>query len=95
MSAALVARHGVDLVYDHGARRSEHAAAALRREQDVERLRSGDEDVRRRLCHPLPVGLRRVTGPHRREDLGNAESAQLRERLEQVLAHVVRESLQW
>ena len=50
--AALRAGHGVDLVDDDGAQRAEHRAAAHAREQDVQRLRRRDEDVRRLAQHP-------------------------------------------
>ena len=51
MRAALVRRQGVDLVDDHRARGRQHRAAGFRAEQDVERLRRGDEDVRRPPAH--------------------------------------------
>ena len=67
--AALVRRERVDLVDDHGARGREHRAAGLRAEQDVERLRRGDEDVRRRAAHALALARRRVAGAHPGADL--------------------------
>ena len=51
MRAALVRRHGVDLVDDHRARGRQHRAAGIGAEQDVERLRRGDEDMRRPPAH--------------------------------------------
>ena len=47
MGAALVRRHGVDLVDDHRPRGRQHRAAGLGAEQDVERFRGRDDDVRR------------------------------------------------
>ncbi len=43
--------HGMDFVDDDRADRAQHLAAALGRQQQVERLRRGDEDVRRRAQH--------------------------------------------
>ena len=62
--AALVRRQRVDLVDDHGARGREHRAARLRAEQDVERLRRGDDDVRRAAAHAVALACGRVAGAH-------------------------------
>ncbi len=59
---------GMDLVDDHRAHRSQHVAAAFRREQQVERLRRGDEDVRWRAQHRGPFRCRCVTGANRRRN---------------------------
>ena len=85
--AALVRRDGVDLVDDHGARGREHRAAGLGAEQDVERLRRGDDDVRRRSgacararpaacrrCAPR-CGSRRPAGPARAAPRGCRRAA--------------------
>ena len=47
VAAALVAGEGVDLVDDDGADGAQDLAAALGGEHEVERLRRGDQDVRR------------------------------------------------
>ena len=75
MGAALVARHRVDLVHDHGVRARQRGAARLAAEQDVERLRGGDQDVGRLACHGLPVGRRRIAGAHHAAD-GRGRRAQ-------------------
>ena len=64
VGAALVPGHRVDLVDDHRVRVLQHLPAALCREKDVERLRRGDEDVRRVRDHALPLGRRGVAGAH-------------------------------
>jgi hypothetical protein len=66
--AALVPGHRVDLVHDHGAGAAQHGPAPFRGQQQVERLRRGDQDVRRVLEHGGPFGRRRVTGPDRDAD---------------------------
>ena len=58
---ALVRREGVDLVDDDGADLRERAAPPRAREQDVERLGGGHEDVRRALRHPRPFARARVS----------------------------------
>jgi hypothetical protein len=63
VGAALVARHRVDLVDDDRAHRAQHRAPALAREEDVERLRRGDEDVRGLPRHRRALARRRVSGP--------------------------------
>ena len=60
----LFGRDGVDLVDDHGARGRQHLAAGLRAEQDVERFRRRDDDVRRPAAHALAFARRRVAGAH-------------------------------
>ena len=63
--AALGLRDRVDLVDDHLL----DAVEDLRRlagEHQVQRLRRGDQDVRRVADHRLPLLLRRVAGPDRR-----------------------------
>ncbi len=56
--AALVVDHGVNFVHDQGSRRAQRLAALLGRQQDVERLGRGDQNVRRPLQHlaALPGG---------------------------------------
>ena len=64
VGAALVRRQGMDLVDDHGASGREHSAAGLGAEQDVERLRCGDDNVRRLAVHALALARRRIAGAH-------------------------------
>ena len=85
--AALVRRERVDLVDDHRARGRQHRAAGVRAEQDVERLRRGDQDVRRRCgacgrarpaacrrCAPR-CGCRRPAAPARAAPRGCRRAA--------------------
>ena len=61
MRAALVAKHGVNLVHDDRADCPQHLPPRVAREQDVQRLRRRDEHVRGRSCHTSPLALGRVT----------------------------------
>ena len=100
VAAALVPRHGVDLVHDHRAHRAEHRTRVLGREDEIQRLGSRDEDVRRTLRHRLAVGLRRIARANERADLHVRQAqllqraADLGERLGEVLLNVVRERLE-
>ena len=55
MAAAFVRRDGVDLVDDHRARGRQHGPAGFGAEQDVKRLRRGNEDVRRPAAHAFSL----------------------------------------
>ena len=79
--AALVVGHGVDFVQDNGSHILEAAPAALRGEQDVQRFRRGNQDVRRVFRHLLALGLRRIAGAHRGSDGGQGQAATCRQRL--------------
>ena len=74
------ANHRVDLVDDDGPDGAQHEAAALRRQQEVERLRRGDQDVRRRSEHRRPIGRRRVTGADGGGDVRRVEARRARHR---------------
>ena len=60
--ASLVFHNGVYLIEYQGLDTLESTAAALRGQQNVQGLRSGDEDVGRLLCHLLALGGRGVSG---------------------------------
>ena len=79
MRAAFVRRDRMNFIDDDRARRRQHLAAGFRAEQDIERLRRGDEDVRWTAAHALAFGGRRVPGAHPAADLdiGQAASAEL------------------
>ena len=100
MRAALVRRQRMDLVDDHGPRGREHRAAGIGAEQDVERLRRGDDDVRRAAAHALALAARRVAGAHPGPDLHVRQAlraqglADAGKRRFQVALDVVRERLQ-
>ncbi len=100
MRAALVGRHGVDLVHDHGFGGGQHCAARRGAEQDVERLRRGDDDVRRAAAHALALAGRRVAGAHPGADLHIGQTAfaqsvaDARQRRFQVALDVVGQRLQ-
>ena len=69
MRAAFVVRDGVELVQDERADARKPAPPALGRQQDVQRLRRGDEHVGRALRHGLPLRRWRVAGPQADADL--------------------------
>jgi hypothetical protein len=68
--AAFVISDGVDFIDDDGADVAQIVAALVRREQDVERFRRGDDDVRRTLEHEPALGLQRVPGADGSADAG-------------------------
>ena len=99
--AALVARDRVDLVDDHRAAAAPSAARPVHgRQQDVQRLRRGDQDVRRVLRHLRALADRRVAGAHRDADLGELHAlargalGELGERRLEVALDVVRQRLE-
>src|SRR5881394_3116909 len=100
MAAPLVPRHGMDLVHDDRPDRPQHFAGALGRQNQIERFRRGDQDVRRLLEHRLPLRLGRVTSADQRPhlDIGQPLLPQARtdlgERLREVFLDVVRERLE-
>ena len=100
VGAALVRHQSVDLVDDHGPCGREHRAAGIGAEQDVERLRRGDDDVRRAAVHALALARRRVAGTHPGSDLHVRQTlrtqglADAGKRRFQVPLDVVRQRLQ-
>ena len=100
MGSALVAGEGVDFIDDDGVDVAQGFAAAGGGEQDIERLRSGDEDVRRQLQHAGTVARGSVSGAHHGTDGGHeiatlgGELLNFEERLVEVLLHVVAERLE-
>ena len=66
----LAAGHGMDLVDDHRLGGPEHVAG-LRGEHQVQRLRSGDEDVRRSAQHGRALALRGVAGANGDAQVGS------------------------
>ena len=66
--AALIVRHGVDLVDDHRAHVLQHLARPACGEQNVQRFRRGHQNVRMLARHMLALGLRRIAGAERGAD---------------------------
>ena len=64
MRAAPRADDGVNLVHDDRPDGPKHLAAAFGRQQQKQRLRRRDEDVRRRAQRSRALGRGRVAGPH-------------------------------
>jgi len=100
MRTAFVVGHGVDFIHDNGAYSPEIGPALLCGEQDVQRFRGSDQDVRRALEHQPALGWERVSRAHGGAHLGAEIAAfeskllDLRQRLLQVLADVVGEGLE-
>ena len=98
--AALAARDRVQLVHDHALDALQHRAAGFRGQQDEERLRGRDQDVRRGLAHAVALEGRGVAGAHGVADRHVVDAlfeelvADAGERLLEVLLDVVRERLQ-
>ena len=95
MRAALAAEQRVDLVDDHEPGPRQRGPEAGGGEEDVQRLRRGDQDVRRPPGHRLALRRQRVAGPHGHAHLGQLEAlrggrgADAGERRAQVLLDVV------
>ena len=100
MCAALAPRDRVQFVHDDRAQCAEHAPAAVRGQQDVQRLRRRDQNMRRIAAHPVAFGLRRVAGAHAiaDRDIRVAQRSQVRadagQRLLQILLNVVGQRLE-
>src|SRR5437764_760884 len=71
------AEQRVDLVHDDEARARQRRAETGRGQQDVERLRRRDEDVRRPPRHGLPLRRQRVARADGHADLGQVEPLRL------------------
>ena len=75
MGAALVRRHGMDLVDDHAAGGRQHLAAGVRAQKDVEGFRRGHQDMGRPAAHARPLARRGVAGAHPGPDLHIRQAA--------------------
>ena len=75
MGAALVRRHGMDLVDDHAAGGRQHLAAGVRAQKDVEGFRRGHQDMGRPAAHTRPLARRGVAGAHPGPDLHIRQAA--------------------
>ncbi len=73
--AALVIGDGVDFVDDDGLDMAQDGAAAIRGEQNVERLGRGHQDVRRPLEHVAPLFHQRVAGADGGANFGHQQAA--------------------
>ena len=94
--AALVADEGVDLVHDDRPHRGQDLPPAVAGQQEIERLRRGDQDVRRPLAHGRALRGRRVarSAPYPHFGQGRIQGADLAQRSLEVLLHVVGERAQ-
>ena len=89
VGAALVARQRVDLVHDDRLHRPQHAASGLGGQQDVQRLRRGDQDVGRPPAHLRPLALGGVAGANQGADADIGQA-----RLQQFIANTGQRRLQ-
>ncbi|MBM4433866.1 MAG: hypothetical protein FJ028_01925 [Chloroflexi bacterium] len=64
----------MDLAVDDVLDGAQHVPRAGRREDEVERLRRGDEDARRLAGHAMALVRRRVAGAHGRTDLRDRDA---------------------
>ena len=90
----------MNLVHDDRLNRAQIVAALLRRQQDVERFRRSDQNVRRMLEHGPALCRQRIPGPHRRPDRGtqipscHRQFLDLAQRLLEILLYVIAECLE-
>jgi hypothetical protein len=75
MRAALVVGHGVDFVHDHGFDIAQDGAASFRRQQDVERFGSRNQNMRRPLQHGAALVHQGVAGANRGANLRHQQAA--------------------
>ncbi len=100
MRAALIIGNCMDLIDDHRLDITENRPAFFRREQNVQGLRRGHQNMRRPLQHRPTFRHERVAGPDRRTNLRHEKATLIRERKNlaqrnlQVFLDVVAESLQ-
>ena len=100
MRSPLVVRQGMNLVDDDGRRMTQRRAAAFRGQQDEQRLRRGDQNVRRPAHHPLALPGRGIAGADPGPDAGGGDAPLERQLLElgqrglEVPSDVVAERLQ-
>ena len=90
----------MNLVHDHGARAPQRRTAALRGQQNEERLGRRHQDVRRTSHHPLALPGGGVTSAHRRANSRSRQTAVGRQPLEldqrclQILPDIVAQRLE-
>ena len=100
MRSAFVVGDGVDLIDDHGAHGAQHLARSFRGQQNEQRFRGGDQNVRRFFAHALAVRGRRIAGANGGSDGRERHAAQrgelrdLGERRFQIALHIVRKRFQ-
>ena len=75
MHAALVVGYRVNFVHNHGLDIAQDGAALLRRQQNVERLGRGDQNMRRTFQHEAPVLHQSVARAHGCPDLRHQQPA--------------------
>src|SRR6266566_680399 len=92
MSSSLIVRDSVNFIHDHCLYRAKQLAAFSRGKQNVERFRSGDEDVRWPLLHGAAFARQGIASSHSSANLRHQETLLLSE-LENLTQRFVEISL--
>ena len=98
MGAAFVLSDGMNFVEDQSFGGAEKLPAARRSEQNIQRLRRGDENMRRPAHHRLALPRRRIARAHRhanrrqKNPLAPRQMINLRQRRLKILGDIVAES---
>ena len=98
MDPAFVVTHGVHFIDDDGPDAFQIRRHLLSAEEQIERFRRGDQDVRRLPDHPGPFALGSVTRADSHFQIGKLAAAFLAdacERFEKILVDVIAQSFQW
>ena len=75
MRPALVVGDCVNFIHDDGLNIAQNGSTSFRSQQDVKRLRSGDQNVRRTLQHRAALVHQRVAGADGGTNLGHQQTA--------------------
>src|SRR5919109_3860390 len=100
MGPTLISGDGMDLIHNHRLGAGERLTTSFGGEQNIERLRRGDQDMRWPAYHRLPFASGGIAGTHRGANLWQLQSClcgslhDLAERLLQVFLDVVAEGLE-
>jgi hypothetical protein len=98
--SALVVRHRMNFVHNHGVDRPQDFAAPRGSQKNVERLRRGHQNMRWTRQHRSPFVRQRIAGPHRYANLRHQNAAlprqlkNLSQRRLQIFLNVVAERFQ-
>ena len=78
MRSAFIPGHGMDFIHDHRAHTPQNTPAALGGDEQVERLRGGDQDLGRLLEHRGPSRGRGIAAPQTNPQFGDWVAASAR-----------------
>ena len=100
MTSALIVRDRVNLIDNDGPHAGEHFARSFRRQENIERLRRGHQNVRTLAEHPLAIRRLRVARPQTDADGRQRDAALLSQRADlgqrplQVLLNIIAQRLE-